>query len=97
MDFQSFKYDLEIRLSWKQQTFSLHEFHYHGYAFGSGILAYNIKEHAYKLIYDGRDFMLSIERSGLNEKYPNCKWIKIIDLKNLDEATMKKVVEILIS
>jgi len=73
MDFQQFKNGLEGLLKEKAE-FELQEFQYFPYCFGHGTLAYRIKGYNVRFTYDGRDNLLTCERSNFHEKYTKCSW-----------------------
>jgi hypothetical protein len=82
MNLQEFKDDLEHKLK-DQVDFDLLEFHFLSYSFGCGTLTYRIHGYNYKFTYDGKDNLLTCERSNNHEKYPNCNWNKIFEKSEL--------------
>ncbi|MEO6849333.1 MAG: hypothetical protein ABI203_10965 [Mucilaginibacter sp.] len=82
MDFQQFKIDIEGKLKDKVD-FDLQEFRYLPYAFGNGLLAYRIKGYIFRFTHDGRDNLLTCERSNSHEKYPHCNWTILFENSGL--------------
>jgi len=82
MDFQQFKNDIESKLK-GETAFELQEFRYLPYAFGHGILVYRIKGYIFRFTYDGRDNLLTCERSNSHEKYPHCNWTVLFENSGL--------------
>lgn len=82
MNLEDFKENIEISLR-GISNYEIQEYHYYGYAFGSGIYVIRLAGYNFRFVYNGKDSMLSIEKSKRHEKYPNCNWIKIFEAKGL--------------
>ena len=80
MDFQGFKEILEQKF---EMPFELLEYKYMPYHFGSGMVAYRVNGYNIRLTYDGRDNLLTIERSNHHEKYTECNWHKVFEQTGL--------------
>jgi hypothetical protein len=73
-------------------AFELMEQQYHPREFGSGLLVYKIKGRDVKLIYDGRDDLLTAYISPKHLHYPHDQWQEIYmerPKKFLQEAVLK--------
>ena len=68
MTFESFKNDLETKLTYLPK-FELVEFHYLPYCFGNGLLVYRIGGQFHKFVFDGRDNELTWYMTRKKEKY----------------------------
>lgn len=67
MNFQEFKNELEQKL--KESTkIELQEFNYSPISFGSGFVVYRIKGTIHKFIWDGKEDILTWERSKPHQK-----------------------------
>lgn len=83
MSLPEFKEIFENKL--KTRTgFELLEYHYLWYSFGSGLLAYRINGFNYRLIFDGKEKELTVERSDAHEKYYGKPGKKIFSQWTLD-------------
>lgn len=90
MDFQEFKGILENNLKVKF-TFELLEYHYLLYLMGSGVLAYRINGFVFRFTYDGKDSILTIEKSNYHDKYKECNWTKIYEQSGLNVDSIIKI------
>ncbi|NNU34585.1 hypothetical protein HK413_11745 [Mucilaginibacter sp. S1162] len=82
MNFQQFKNEIEEKLIYKS-TFELQEFSYLPYVFGHGIVVYRVSGHIFRFSYDGKDNLLTCERSNVHEKYPKCNWTTLFQISGL--------------
>jgi hypothetical protein len=80
--FEQFKSDIEGKLK-EQATFNLEEFTYLPRAFGHGVLAYRVKGYIVRFTYNGRDNLLTCERSHNHEIYPHCRWNVLFESSEL--------------
>jgi hypothetical protein len=83
MTLPEFKDILETTLK-ARTTFELLEYHYQWYCFGSGLIAYRINGFNFRLIFDGKEKELTVERSGPHEKYNGKPGKKIFSQWTLD-------------
>ena len=82
MNLQDFKAELEQALISKMR-FELLEFHYLGYSYGHGYIAYRIKGFVYVFVYDGRENLLIVQKSHSHSVYPSETMEKIYEQKGL--------------
>ena len=54
--------------------YQLLESHYMPYAFGSGFNAYKLKQQYLKIVWDGRDHIVSVYSNHKHQNYPVSKW-----------------------
>jgi len=48
-----------------------------------GTLVYSVNGYNVRFTYNGRDNLLTCERSNVHEKYPNCNWMSVFDSNGL--------------
>jgi hypothetical protein len=53
------------------------ELQYYPYTFGSGVVVYRIKGSNVKLVYDGKEDVLSVYKTEKHVKYPTDNWTSI--------------------
>lgn len=81
MNFLEIKDNIEAILSRQQIQSQLLELHYLAYLFGSGFVAYRINGVNFRFAYDGRDGILTIDKTKMHEKYSQGNWEVIFEGK----------------
>ena len=87
MNFPEFKDILETKFK-ALTSFELLEYQYQPYSFGNGLVAYRINGYNYRLIFDGKETELIVERSNPHEKYNGRPYQKIFSQWTLDVDTV---------
>ena len=73
LDFNDIIAQFESQLK-NEFEFEVQEKNYSAYSFGSGFVAYRIKGNIYRVIYNGKENIVELEKSDFHQKYPNCNW-----------------------
>ena len=89
LDFKNVVSNFESQLK-TEFEFEVQEKNYSAYSFGSGLAAYKIKGKMFRLIFDGKDNIVALEKSDSHQSYPNCTWESLFYAKPkefLEKAT----------
>ena len=93
MNFLELISDFEGKLASKVK-FELMETRHAPYSFGSGFSSYMVKGTILRVVFDGKENLIEIQKSKSHEKYPNCNWANAFSGTWI-EFTQKDIEELL--
>ena len=93
MNFLELMSNFEEKFTGKAK-FELLETRHSPYAFGSGFSSYRVKGIILRVVFDGKDNFIEVQKSKPHEKYPNCNW-KILFSGTQNEFIQKNIDEFL--